>query len=121
MKISKYFIATLLSSALFINCKNTGNEPKSDNKVTNEKKINANAKIASTSFNIEGMTCAIGCAKTIEKELTQLDGVQKATVNFDNKTATIEFDSNIQTPESLVKTVESTGDGETYKVSNIKS
>jgi mercuric ion binding protein len=52
---------------------------------------------------IEGMTCAMGCAKTIEKELTNLDGVQKATVDFDKKTATVVFDKTVQNQENLTK------------------
>ena len=65
------------------------------------------------------MTCALGCAKTIEKELSALEGVQKANVDFDNKKATIEFDASKQTPEALVKIVEATADGKTYKVSDV--
>lgn len=74
-----------------------------------------------TSFTIEGMTCAIGCAKTIQEELSGLEGVQKATVNFEKKLATISFDKTVQTTKSLTAVVEKTGDGQTYTVSNIKS
>jgi copper chaperone CopZ len=38
------------------------------------------------------MTCAVGCAKTIQEDLTQLEGVQKATVDFETKIATVTFD-----------------------------
>ena len=69
-------------------------------------------------YNIKNLDCA-NCAKTIEKKLTEMDGVQKAVVDFDNKTATVSFDSSIQTPESLTKTVEAAADGKTYKVSNM--
>lgn len=79
------------------------------------------AKAETASFNIEGMTCAMGCAKVIETKLAGLDGVQKATVDFDKKTATIEYDAAVQTPEKLVETVEAVADGKTYKVSNVKS
>ncbi|MFM9987972.1 heavy-metal-associated domain-containing protein [Flavobacterium sp.] len=78
------------------------------------------AKVETTSFNIEGMTCAMGCAKTIENKLASLDGVQKASVDFDKKTATIQYDGNIQTPEKLAETVEAVADGKTYKVSELK-
>jgi len=67
------------------------------------------------------MTCAVGCAKTIQEELTELDGVQEAKVDFDKKLATVTFDKTVQTPESLTKVVQETGDGKTYKVSNMKS
>ncbi|AIJ37629.1 heavy-metal-associated domain-containing protein [Flavobacterium psychrophilum] len=66
------------------------------------------------------MTCAIGCAKTIENKLVSLDGVQKATVDFDKKMAIIQYDATVQTPEKLVQTVEAVADGKTYKVSNVK-
>ena len=68
------------------------------------------------SFEIEGMTCAIGCAKTIEEELSGLEGVQKATVDFDSKKATVVFDKSIQNQDNLTKVVEATADGKTYKV-----
>jgi copper chaperone CopZ len=67
------------------------------------------------------MTCAIGCAKTIQEELSGLEGVQTATVDFEKKLATVSFDKTKQTPESLTKIVQATGDGKTYIVSNMKS
>ena len=56
----------------------------------------------------------------LEKELNETDGVKTATVDFDKKLATVEFDTNIQTPDKLVQIVQKTGDGQTYKVSNVK-
>lgn len=79
------------------------------------------AKPETASFKIDGMVCAVGCAKTIEKKLASLEGVTKASVDYDKKEATIEFDAAKQTPEQLVKTVEKVGDGKTYKVSDVKS
>ncbi len=67
------------------------------------------------------MTCAVGCAKTIQEKLASMDGVQSATVDFDKKFATVEFDASKQTTELLLKAVEETGDGKTYMVSNMKS
>jgi periplasmic mercuric ion binding protein len=107
-----------------VSCKETGSAPKTEtsNQLTDAKTpIDANAKLATASFNIDGMTCAIGCAKTIEKELNETQGVKTATVDFDKKTATVEYDTKLQTPEKLVQIVEKTGDGETYKVSNLKN
>lgn len=79
----------------------------------------ADAKKAS--MKIDGMTCAIGCAKTIENKLSGLDGVQKATVDFEKKEATIEYDGAVQSVESLTKTIEGVADGKTYKVTEAKS
>ena len=61
------------------------------------------------------MTCAMGCAKTIEKKLSNMDGVQNATVDFDAKIATINFDADKLATQDLVKTIESAADGKTYK------
>ena len=69
---------------------------------------------------IEGMTCAMGCAKTIEKKLADMDGVQSATVDFEAKTATVNFDLDKLKSEDLVKTTEACADGKTYKVSDVK-
>ena len=77
---------------------------------------NIPAKMQTASFTINGMTCAEGCARTIEEKLSNTEGVQTATVDFETKKTKIEFDSNKQTLESLSKIVETVGDGETYKV-----
>jgi copper chaperone CopZ len=67
------------------------------------------------------MTCAIGCAKTIQEELNGLDGVEIAKVDFEKKSATISYDKSILNPGIITKVVQATGDGKTYKVSNMKS
>lgn len=117
MKISKSLIAIAITTTLLISCKKQENKVVA--KANEPKTISADAKMATTSFNIQGMTCAVGCAKTIEKELSETSGVKTATVDFDKKTAKVEYDSNAQTPEKLVELVEKTGDGKTYKVSNV--
>ena len=117
MKTFKIIIALAIGMSLLSSCK----KAETNNKIVSTSKIaiSADAKLATTSFKIDGMTCAIGCAKTIEKELAQTKGVKSATVDFDKKTAKVEYDSNAQSPEELVQIVEKTGDGATYKVSNI--
>ena len=121
MNFTKFSLIVVFSGLLFTSCKQTATEPTAEAKPSTEKSNIAAIQPETASFNIEGMTCAMGCAKTIEKELANLNGVQKATVDFDTKTATVEYDGTIQSTESLVKVVEATGDGTTYKVENIKS
>jgi len=88
--------------------------------VTNSNKtIAANPKTAS--FEIEGMTCAIGCASLIEGKLNKLDGVTEAKVDFETKTATVVYDADKLNQEKLTQTVEAAAGGDTYKVSKIKS
>jgi copper chaperone CopZ len=76
----------------------------------------AAANLDSTRFHIEGMTCAVGCAKTIETKLNETPGVQKAVVDFDKKEASVYFDKTQQNKTSLSKIVTSCADGATYKV-----
>lgn len=122
MNFSKSLLTLGIASTLLIGCKDTGSKPASaSNGTKTEKEVVAAVKPETASFKIEGMTCAMGCAKTIETKLTNLEGVQKATVNFDTKQATVEFDATVQNPEKITKAVETTGDGETYKVSGMKT
>jgi len=73
---------------------------------------------AKAEFEIEGMTCAIGCARTIEKNIAKMDGVKFAKVDFDKKLAMVEYDQAKVTPASLESAVSKTG--EVYKVHDMK-
>ena len=78
-------------------------------------------KVETASFTIEGMSCEIMCASKIQKELTATEGVQNATVDFDKKLATVEYDAGVTSPEKLIEKVEAVNGGDSYKVSNVKS
>lgn len=120
MKITKIILAFALVSLLTVSCKKEAEtkEVMTEKEVAAPKKevVIAPENVQTASFEIEGMTCAMGCAKTIEEELSAMDGVQKATVDFDSKKATVVFDKAIQNQESFTKVVEATADGKTYKV-----
>jgi copper chaperone CopZ len=121
MKIQNSIIGLAVTTLFFVSCKNNDKALVETTKKTDIKKeIAAVVKPETASFSIDGMTCAVGCAKTIEKQLSEMDGVQNAKVDFDKKVATVNFDLDKLKSEDLVKAVESTGDGQTYKVSNIK-
>lgn len=125
MNFKKSIVKLILTSVLFVGCKEKSTDLVSKEIATTEapkvKKEIAAVNLQTASFKVEGMTCAIGCAKTIQEDLTELEGVQKATVDFDTKLATVIFDKTVQTPEKLTKVVEAAADGKTYKVSNMKS
>ncbi|WP_264552406.1 heavy-metal-associated domain-containing protein [Flavobacterium sp. N2038] len=125
MKFTKIIAAVAIASLTLVSCKKEEDKNLANIKpletTSKEHKAIAAENVQKASFEIEGMTCAMGCAKTIEKELSGLDGVEKATVDFDKKTATITFDKTVQNQESLTKVIQATGDGKTYKVSNFKS
>ncbi len=116
MKTTKIILSLSVIAILAFSCKNA-----TDKMVINKKTTAAVGKIETASFTVSGMSCAVMCAAKIEKELSSMDGVQKATVNFEQKTATIQYDSAKQTPETLIQKVEAVADGKTYKVSNLKS
>jgi len=114
----------MLVSLMFVGCKEKTSEnvtnAASETEAPKVKKEIATANLQTASFTIKGMTCEIGCAKTIQEELNGLDGVQTATVNFEKESATVSFDKTALTPEELTKVVEATADGKTYKVSDMK-
>src|SRR6478752_6760649 len=131
MNFTKSIFALALSGLVFVGCKN--NAESTSEKTTAETAKTENAKTAASttaaivgkvekvSFTIKGMTCAVMCAAKIEKELAAMDGVQKAAVDFDKETATVEFDDAKQSSDKLVTKVESIAGGTTYKVSNLQT
>jgi len=84
-----------------------------------EKKLDPNATYAKAEFTIKGMTCEIGCARAIQKNLAKMDGVKSATVDFENELAMVEFDEAMVNFNALENTVTKTSD--TYEVSDIKT
>ncbi|NCP05495.1 MAG: heavy-metal-associated domain-containing protein [Flavobacteriales bacterium] len=118
-RISVILMITLLT----FNCKNKTNPEVKTIEVENSsealKDINPNANYAKAEFTIDGMTCAIGCAKTIEKKIAGMDGVKSAIVDFDRKLAMVEYNDAKVNTSSLEETV--TKIAEVYKVSNMKT
>jgi len=118
MNISKLFVLMSVIATLVTSCKK---EVATETTAKTETKVIAEAKKpAKATLTVEGMTCAIGCAKTIEEDLSKMEGVQKAVVDFDSKIATIDYDAAVLTSDNLVKTVTSAADGKTYSVSSVK-
>jgi len=122
MKILKSIPIVLLAASTMICCKDKTAENKATASAQAATTQSApTGKTATASLKIEGMSCAVMCASKIEKELAAMDGVQKAKVDFETKTATVQFDDARQSPKKLAEKVESVADGKTYKVSDIKT
>jgi periplasmic mercuric ion binding protein len=123
MKTLKYMLVATFIGLLMTNCKNEANpevktiEVESSSMTT--KKLDPNATYVKAEFTIDGMSCAVGCAATIEKKISLMEGVKSAKVDFDNKLAMVEYDNAKVTPTSLIETVAKVGD--VYKVSNMKT
>lgn len=81
--------------------------------------LDPNATYAKAEFKIKGMTCAMGCAKTIEKKIAKMEGVKSALVDFKKEIAMVEYDNAKVTPTSLESTVTSVAD--IYKVKDMKT
>lgn len=84
-----------------------------------EKQLDPNATYAKAEFGIEGMTCAMGCAKTIEKKIAKMEGVKSAVVDFDTRLAMVEYDTDKVTPNALEDAVSAVGDA--YSVKDMKT
>jgi len=83
------------------------------------KKIEALGEKAYAKLSIEGMTCAIGCAVTIEKKLQRTSGVVSAKVDFETNTGWVTYDATMLNLDGISSVVKSTGTS--YSVSKIIS
>ena len=121
MKALKYILALTLVAGITFSCKNNANPEVKTVEVETEtvKVLDPNATYAKAEFTIEGMTCAIGCAATIQKKIAKMDGVKSATVDFDRKLAMVEYNEAKVTPMTLEEAVGKVSD--TYKVSEMKT
>jgi len=123
MTFTKSLLVLAVAGITFTGCKKE--EKTTETTATTEtpaptKEIAA-ADLQTATFEIEGMTCAMGCAATIEKKLAETEGVKEAKVDFETKTATIAFDKTVNNQESITKIVEGVADGKSYKVANYKA
>ena len=117
MKSLLFFLISLL---FIIGC---NQQPKPEFKVvaasTNIADNVINNNLFEASFSISGMMCKMGCAKAIENNLSKMEGVQKASVDFETSIATVLYNSSLLKTEDLALTVLNTGDS--YTVSNMSS
>ncbi len=117
MKALKTMVVVVSLLFAFTSCKNeTTPETKTVEmaETAPEKILNPDANYVTASFSVEGMKCAMGCAKVIEKNLFAMDGVKKAVVDFDSQMATVIYDDELVNEEKLTASVAATS--ETYKV-----
>ena len=99
------FILAFVGMQVYYSCSSGGKDT-----------VVANAEMNVT---IEGMTCAEGCAKTIEKTVAELAGVTYSSVNFEEKTATFKFDETKTTEKDILAAIAAINEGQ-YKVNNVE-
>ena len=122
MKALKKIVALAVLTLVIVACKNEATpEVKTvDMNATNTKtELDPNATYAKAEFKIQGMTCEMGCAKTIEKKIANMDGVKYAKVDFEAELAMVEYDEAKVTPDLLEETVLNVSD--IYTVQDIKT
>ena len=95
------FLYTIVTVFLFMNCNQSS--------VDSTAIVEADQEIA---LQVEGMVCAVGCAKYIEKEVAKFSGVSECTVNFEDGTAQIAFSSELLTQEEIVEAINNLSDGQ---------
>lgn len=117
MQNLKYIVSVLILTLVLFSCKNES-QPETKTvdieTTTQDKILNPDAEYISANFEIEGMKCAMGCAKVIEKNIAKMDGVKEVVVDFDTKTATVSYDQELVNQEKLTATIKNTA--ETYSV-----
>lgn len=96
----KYILLTLTLCFLVVSCKKE--IPVKEEKVA---------------LAISGMTCEIGCAKTIQSKLSKKEGVLDAKVVFSDSIATVNYDANKTSKEDLIAFVGGIAGGELYSAS----
>lgn len=112
--MKKIIFALVVTCLVAIGCKNEQKEEKTAVK-TEVKAEN----IESASFKISGMTCEVGCAKYINKNLAKADGVIEANVVFADSIATVKFDKTKTDATKLMAYVDGMADN-MYKTSDMK-
>lgn len=71
-------------------------------------------------MDIEGMTCEIGCARTIESKLSKMKGVSYSKVDFESKKGVFTIDTNIVNEQKVREKIAGIAGGDLYSVVNSK-
>ncbi|WP_230679845.1 heavy-metal-associated domain-containing protein [Pontibacter rufus] len=70
--------------------------------------VSQSDNLVEETFSVEGMTCA-GCANSVQKSLSKLEGVKSAEVNLAGASATVAYDPDAVTPARMQQAVEGIG------------
>lgn len=110
----KKFIGVLLVLFTIISCNETKKETVKELSAESTEEVAANLK--SIEVDIEGMTCEIGCARTIQSKLSKVDGVSYSKVDFESKKGVFTFDSNKISKNDIANKIDGIAGGDVYFV-----
>jgi len=114
----KNLFSILIIALVIFSCNNNKKEPIAENPEVKKEAIAANYK--SVEVDIEGMTCEIGCARTIQSKLSKVAGVTYSKVSFETKKGQFTFDLNKVSQEDIVKKINGIAGGDLYSVTKTK-
>ncbi len=112
MNTRSIHVLVLLLMCSFFSCKK-------EEVISDKKEVIALAT-ESVSIHISGMTCEIGCAKTIESKLSKKEGVASAKVVFTDSIAKVEFDRTKTSSEDLITFINGIAGGDSYVATEVK-
>ncbi|HSQ46582.1 MAG TPA: heavy metal-associated domain-containing protein [Lutibacter sp.] len=110
MKKAMYILSIAF---ILFSCNDAKKEVSGEKSEIEKQEVAANYK--TIEVEIEGMTCEIGCAKTIESKLSKTEGVTYSKVSFEDKAGQFTFDENKISQEDIAKKIAGIGGGDLYK------
>lgn len=110
--MKKYLAIAMM--ALAVSCGNHSHEEETVQKEYNLAEMTAPATLTAE---IEGMTCAMGCAKAIEKAMLEIPGVVLSKVDFEAGIGTFSYEGADVKSEDLIAAIEGVNNG-AYSVSS---
>ena len=112
------YTLTLLSLLFIASCSDSGEQttaPAAIDVPVSFVTMNGDASMAVANLSIEGMTCEIGCAGKIRKELSTIAGVINTEVDFDENSkldvAKVQFDPEQVDAYAMIEKVHEIMDG----------
>ena len=113
MKFQKIILVVLVAVFTISSC-NT------ETKKTPKQEIAKTPKLEKIAIDISGMTCEIGCAKTIQSKLSKKAGITSARVIFKDSLGLVEFDANTISAEDINSFINGIAGGGLYTVKSSK-
>ena len=117
MNTKSVFLSLILSCLLILSC---SDKTKKLNNEDVKSGVLQMAEIQTVSFAVSGMTCEIGCAKTIQSKLSKKEGITDAIVVFSDSTATVSFDSSKTSTTDISSFISGIAGGDAYTASELK-
>jgi len=105
------FVATLSVSLLAISSCSNQSQQEVKTEIAAE-------NIVAVDYTVDGMVCAMGCAKVIQEKVAAMNGIANCKVNFEGKSAHIEFDKTQLSEADIIDEIENVVENQ-YKVRTV--